>query len=539
MDETDEKRKLKEKIFELKERIESHELYIREQTRIWDYEKDELKRKLTVAEEEKGVQEEILKSLSRPPLMKTIILKVLKDTAEVSLNNSIYEVAFNPRLKKQLKRGKIASLNPQNYAIVDVHDSEKEGLTAVVNEVLDNGKLKINLHGNPSIVQGYKGVNRGDVVVLDHSESIILENLGKKNKGYTLETITEFPWTKIGGLGHVIETITDAIETPFLHKELYEKYHKRIPKGVLLYGPPGCGKTLLGRATAFNLAKALEKRTGSATTSHFLNIKGPEILNKYVGTSEETIRQIFASAKETADETKEPVIIFVDEAESILKRRGTGISTDIYDSIVPQFLAELDGVISNENIILFLATNREDLIDPAIIRPGRIDIKLNVPRPDKEGTYEIYKIYLEGLPFSRRLLRQTKKEQCTPVDYLALSACNKIFSNDKLLGVIEFFDETQRPIVYNDLISGAVIEHSVQKATDYALKREIESKKNSNSDYGLHLPDLLNAIDFEFNNFGMDIGRILTKSDVQRIAGEKYDQIRNIRGFINSVGGEK
>ncbi|MBU1198641.1 MAG: AAA family ATPase [Nanoarchaeota archaeon] len=491
----------------------------------------DLRERVSKLEEEIADQEEIIKSLSLPPLRKGIITEVFDKKVEVIVGNQTYEVSYNPRMKDKLQRGKSVSLN-NNYAIVDVSDPRKEGNVVVVSEVLDNNRVKVNINGNQTILYGNNGAKRGDCVVIDDSESVVLDNLGKQNKRFTLEGVPEIPWSKVGGLDHIIETIKDVIETPFLHKDLYKKYNKRVPKGVLLYGPPGCGKTLVAKAMAYNLAKSIAARTGNNQNGYFLNIKGPEILNKYVGASEETIRQIFASARDKSSETNEPVVIFIDEAESVFKRRGSGISTDIYDSIVPQFLAEMDGLDSNYNVVLVMATNREDMIDPAVLRPGRIDRKLEIPRPNDKGAKQIYDIYLKDMPFNRELRKAAKKAGFPEVDYLSSEGVKKLFSDESVLALMEFYDQTSEPVRYKNLVSGAIIEASVQRAADYAIKREIGNGKGNSHDKGLGLSDLLRAIDAEFKEMGQNVKRSLTESDIRSIANDRYDQIKDIRNII-------
>ncbi len=491
-----------------------------------------LQRKITQLEEELEIQNQIIQSMSSPPLIRGTISDIFDDnTIEVTIKDARYVVTYDPRLAEELKKGKDVSLNRNTYSIVSVTDAKKEGKITIVSEVLDDGRIKAEVDGSFALMPPYEGVKRGDSIIIDKTGAMIIDNLGKQNKSFALETVEKLPWDRIGGLEDTIGTIKDVIETPFLHKDLYEKYNKRVPKGVLFFGPPGCGKTLLAKSMAYNLAKAREKMTGSRANGHFMSIKGPEILNKYVGVAEDSIRQIFASAREKSSETGEPVVIFIDEAESILKMRGTGISTDVYDSIVPQFLVEMNGLDSNYNVIVTLATNRPDILDPALLRPGRIDEKLEIKRPGKEGGKEIYRIYLEGLPFSKSIEREAEESDQSAMNYLALAACEKLFSDENMIGMINFFDNTSKPVRYRNLISGALIESSVQRAVGYAIKREI-TNGSRDIDHGVCMSDLLQAVDAEYKTLGTKISNLLTETDIHLIAGDRYDQIRNIKSIM-------
>ncbi|MBI4143667.1 AAA family ATPase [Candidatus Woesearchaeota archaeon] len=402
----------------------------------------------------------VIEALKAPPQLIADVYQVHKDgTAIVVVDNKFYRVRFHPDLKGKLEPEMTVSLHRNSLSITQIIDPLEGGLIAKVIETLPDQRVKVAQRGDEYIIRTRKTVAKGDTVIVNPSVSIISENLGRQSTRFLLEQVHETPWTSIGGLDTVIEKVRETIETPFAHPDLYEMMRKRMPKGMLLYGPPGCGKTLMATAIAYNL----QQITGGGTTAGcFLRINGPEILDKYVGESEQTIRELFASAREEAATNNHPVIIFIDEAESILKTRGTGISTDIYDSIVPQFLAEMDGMAKNKNILVILATNRQELIDPAILRPGRIDLKMEIPRPDARGTREIYSIYLQELPYDKEVRKNAEQSGRQPHDYLAEVMATWIFRD--------------RPEGEYEDISGATIENSIERAKGYAIKRAIHDK---------------------------------------------------------------
>jgi proteasome-associated ATPase len=253
--------------------------------------------------------------------------------------------------------------------------------------------VKIEDAGLERVLQTSVGVKVGDGILVDASRSVVVQNIGNTSKAYKIDKVPEVPWSTIGGLENTISTIRQAIEDPVKYREIYAKFpNKKNAQGLLLYGPAGCGKTMLGKAVAYNLALSKKERDGGELNGYFMYVAGPEFLQKFVGTGEAKVREMFATARETAAENGDPVVIFIDEPEAVLKKRGSGISSDASDSIVNQMLCELDGLRSRDNIYLILASNREDIIDPAILRPGRIDKKIYVPRPSKESAGKIFEI---------------------------------------------------------------------------------------------------------------------------------------------------
>ena len=302
----------------------------------------------------------ILERLSQPPFLYATVVSISDTTVDVAFRKDELEaVSFDSRLKKQLKQGQSVRISPETRAIVAIDERAKPREVASVKEVLSNGYIQINYHGVERVIPTCVAVRSGDKVLTDFTASIVIEKLGNSSNAYHLERVPPVSWSSIGGLETTIEEIRDAVELPFKYPALYKKFpNKKQSHGILLYGPPGCGKTMLGKAIAYNLAEQRRAHNGGALNGYFMYLAGPELLQKWVGDGEAKVREIFASARETASKNGDPVVIFIDEPESVLKQRGTSISSDASDPIVNQLLAELDGMQSRDNIYLVLATNR-------------------------------------------------------------------------------------------------------------------------------------------------------------------------------------
>jgi proteasome-associated ATPase len=337
----------------------------------------------------------------------------------------------------------------------------------------------------------------GSEVRMEPNFKVALEYFeARETMDYYLEDVPVLPWSCIGGQEEAIGVIKDAIELPLLHPELFERFGKRPLKGILLFGPPGCGKTLIGKATAYNLTQEYRARTGQNVREYFMYINGPKILNMWLGESERMVREIFSQAREKSKEGH-LVFIFIDEAESLLRTRSSGRWMNISNTIVPQFCAEMDGLVSLENVVVMLTSNRPDYIDPAILRPERIDRKVKVVRPDRRATREIYKIYLGGVPLDPSLVREHKGD-CTG-------------ALDELLDLITEFtwrreDESEflevhlknagtETLYWKDLLSGALIKSVIERSKDFAIKRSIEKRSEIE---GITLDDLKRAVRVEF-----------------------------------------
>ncbi|HZW43882.1 MAG TPA: proteasome ATPase, partial [Dermatophilaceae bacterium] len=343
-----------------------------------------------------------------------------------------------------------------------------------------------------------------------------------------LEQVPDITYDQIGGLKDQVEAIRDAVELPYLHAQLFEEHELRAPKGILLYGPPGCGKTMIAKAVANSLAQRVAERTGrDDVRSFFLNIKGPELLNKYVGETERQIRLIFQRAREKSVEGF-PVIVFFDEMESLFRTRGTGVSSDVETTIVPQLLAEIDGVESLKDVVVIGASNREDMIDPAILRPGRLDVKIKIQRPDQPAAREIFAIYLHaGLPLHPDLVKQHGDEQAA-VESVILETCQRMYAEAEENRFLEvtYANGDKEVLYFKDFNSGAMIENVVSRAKKMAIKRYLDEGQK-----GLKADDLYQAIRDEFKE-NEDLPNTTNPDDWARISGKKGERIVYVRTLI-------
>ena len=372
----------------------------------------------------------------------------------------------------------------------------------------------------------------GDLLRLDSRSNLLLEKLDQPEVEHLLlQEIPNVSYTDIGGLDSQIEQIADAVELPFLHADLFAEHQLPAPKGILLYGPPGCGKTLIAKAVANSLARKVAARTGDDKgRSYFINIKGPELLNKYVGETERQIRLIFERAREKSDEGW-PVIIFFDEMDSMFRTRGTGISSDMESTIVPQLLAEIDGVEGLRNVIVIGATNREDLIDPAILRPGRLDVKIKIERPDANAARQIFARYLTNdLPISQdEIARLGDGDIQKAVQSMVDQTVSEMYAttdNNRFLEVT--YQNGEKEILYfKDFSSGAMIENVVRRAKKLAIKRLIDTGSK-----GICLDDLLESIHQEFKEHE-DLPNTTNPDDWAKISGKKGERIVFIRTLVH------
>ncbi|MEU6701105.1 proteasome ATPase [Pseudonocardia sp. NPDC046786] len=380
--------------------------------------------------------------------------------------------------------------------------------------------------------EGTSPLKAGDHLMVDSRAGYAYERVAKAEvEDLVLEEVPDISYSDIGGLSRQIEQIQDAVELPFLHTELFTEYELRPPKGVLLYGPPGCGKTLIAKAVANSLAKKIAKQRGDNPDegrAFFLNIKGPELLNKFVGETERHIRLIFQRAREKAS-AGTPVIVFFDEMDSIFRTRGSGVSSDVETTIVPQLLAEIDGVEGLENVIVIGASNREDMIDPAILRPGRLDVKIKIERPDAEGAKDIFSKYLtETLPIHADDVAEFGGSRKACVDGMIQRITERMYdeSEENRFLEVTYANGDKETLYFKDFNSGAMIQNIVDRAKKSAIKSVLESGQP-----GLRVQHLLDAIVDEFAE-NEDLPNTTNPDDWARISGKKGERIVYIRTLV-------
>jgi proteasome-associated ATPase len=347
----------------------------------------------------------------------------------------------------------------------------------------------------------------------------------------TLEEVPDIDYEDIGGLTTQIESIKDAVELPYLYSDYYKEHHLAPPKGVLLYGPPGCGKTMIAKAVANNLAARISEKRGEKVKGFFLSIKGPELLNKYVGETERKIREIFVKAREKAAEDV-PVVIFFDEMDALFRTRGSGISSDVETTIVPQLLAELDGVESVKNVIVIGASNRQDLIDPAILRPGRLDVKIKIERPDRNAAVDIFDKYMTvELPIHESETRPHSGDLPAALTRMIEATIEEMYSVDEENRFLEvtYANGDKEVLYFKDFASGAMIESVVRRAKKLALKRYIRT-----SEKGITVDDLLNAVREEFKE-NEDLPNTTNPDDWAKIAGKKGERIVYVKPLMGET----
>ena len=435
----------------------------------------------------------------------TLINLATTDCAQVILGGSEYYTNIDSAIDPaSLKIGHSVLLN-EAYVVVGDLGYNQFGPTVKVTDLLPDGRLKIGQEQglNSQVLQRSSDLadvdlKTGDQVRVDPNFRVALEKIeGQEASHYYVEDLPEVPWEKVGGLDETIQLIRDTIELPILHPDLFRKFDFSMPKGFLLHGPPGCGKTLVGKATAYGLTERLKEESNIDIEGCFLHIKGPEILNMWLGESERKVREIFEIARQKKKEGMLP-FIFIDEAESILGTRRSLRAHNISNTVVPMFCAEMDGIESLQDIVIILATNRPDLIDPAVLRPGRIDRKIKVGRPDKESASKILNIYLtQELPISPDLLEEHGNNVASAVDDLTDQLVNEMFSRTEGNRFLEVsLQSGRRDILHRgDLCSGAIIASIVQRAKESAIKRIIQSGDEST---GICLTDLLEGFHAEY-----------------------------------------
>ncbi len=485
-----------------------------------------------------------VEQLGAPPSGFGIFLDLYEDDADVLINGKKMRVTISPEIdRSQLSSGREVVLN-ESLNIISIHGFEIAGEIVKLKNLLDNNSraVVIGRADEERVVRIAESlsdviIKTGDSLLLDSKSGFVYEKIPKSEvEELVLEEVPDVNYEDIGGLGAQIEQIRDAVELPFLHKDLYAEHQLKAPKGILLYGPPGCGKTLIAKAVANSLAKKVTEKTGNKDgKSYFLNIKGPELLNKYVGETERHIRLIFQRARDKASEGT-PVIVFFDEMDSLFKTRGSGVSSDVENTIVPQLLSEIDGVEGLENVIVIGASNREDMIDPAILRPGRLDVKIKIQRPNAQGAAEILSKYLTSdLPINEDDLAIHKGDKQATVKTMIDKAVEQMYTESDQNRFIEvtYVNGDKEILYFKDFSSGAMLENIVSRAKKAAIKEFLSNKKK-----GIRVEHLISACLEEFRE-NEDLPNSTNPDDWARISGKKGERIVFLRTLIQSNNGSE
>ena len=489
-----------------------------------------------------GLREEVEK-LSQPPASFGVYLSTNDDgSVDVFTAGRKMRVNVAPEIEEdRLRRGAEVILN-EALNVVEVLEPDRAGEVMKVKDRLGEDRVVVFGRGDEELVATLSAsvrdlqIRAGDPLLIDPRSNVALEKLPKEEvEELVLEEIPDVSYEDIGGLEGQIEAIRDAVELPFLYAELFAEHQLEAPKGVLLYGPPGCGKTLIAKAVAKSLADKVRERTGRQDAhSYFLNIKGPELLNKYVGETERQIRQIFQRAKERSEEGL-PVIVFFDEMDSIFRTRGTGISSDVESTIVPQLLSELDGVETLKNVIVIGASNREDLIDPAILRPGRLDVKIKIERPDAGQAADIMSKYLNAkVPIHPEDLGRSSGDVKATIGRMVLQTVDRMYAeaDENRFLEVTYASGDKETLYFKDFNSGAMIENIVRRAKKEAIKRFLLVGEK-----GIKSEDLQHAIRDEFKE-NEDLPNTTNPDDWARISGKKGERIVYVRTLLGDGDSE-
>ncbi len=485
-----------------------------------------------------ALREEVDKLTQPPSAYGTFIGRNEDGTVDVHAGGRKMRVSLHPDLEAdELERGAEVVLN-ESFNVILARGAERSGEVVVLQEVLSDGDraLVTGPADEEKVVElathlASEKLRSGDHLLLDVRANVVLERLPRPEvDDLLLEEVPDVSYDDIGGLDNQIEQITDAVELPYLHQDLFREYDLPAPKGILLYGPPGCGKTLIAKAVANSLAKKVAEVSGDThARSFFINIKGPELLNKYVGETERQIRQIFQRAREKASEGW-PVIVFFDEMESLFRTRGSGVSSDMESTVVPQLLAEIDGVEGLRNVIVIGASNREDLIDPAILRPGRLDVKIKINRPDEIAAQSIFTTYLTtDLPIDPLEVADLGGGDVhKAVQVMIERTVEEMYRTDEENQFLEvtYQNGDKEIMFFKDFSSGAMIENIVRRAKKNAIKRSIATGSE-----GIRLDDLLSSIRQEYKEHE-DLPNTTNPDDWAKISGKKGERIVFIRTLI-------
>jgi proteasome-associated ATPase len=482
--------------------------------------------------------------LAQPPNTFGLFLATAEEgTVEVTSSGRKMRVSVSPSIDiETLQAGQEVMLN-EAFNVVAVREFERQGEIVILKELLDDDRALVVAHADEERVVHVAGPLRvekirvGDALMMETRSGFVFEKIPRAEvEELVLEEVPDIQYEDIGGLKSQIEQIRDAVELPFLHPDLFREHGLKPPKGILLYGPPGCGKTLIAKAVANSLAKKVaEVRGVKDAKSYFLNVKGPELLNKYVGETERHIRLIFARAREKAGEGT-PVVVFFDEMDSLFRTRGSGVSSDVETTIVPQLLSEIDGVERLENVIVIGASNREDMIDPAILRPGRLDVKIKIQRPDAEAAQDIFGKYLTpDLPLHPDDLVANGESPDACVAAMIQRTVERMYSETEENQFLEvtYANGDKEILYFKDFNSGAMIQNIVDRAKKSAIKDFLDAGQR-----GIRLDHLLTACVEEFKE-NEDLPNTTNPDDWARISGKKGERIVYIRTIIQGKDGSE
>ncbi len=505
---------------------------------------DRLTATLREAREQIVTLKEEVDRLAQPPTgFGTFLQRNEDDSVDVFTGGRKLRVNVSPTVDKDdLRKGQEVILN-EAMNVVAALEFETTGEVVMLKEILADGERALVL-GNADEERVVKladslvglKLRAGDSLLLDGRANYVYEKVPKSEvEELVLEEVPDIDYESIGGLKGQIESIRDAVELPYLHPDVFIEHELKPPKGVLLYGPPGCGKTMIAKAVAASLAKKVSEKTGEEGRSYFLNIKGPELLNKYVGETERHIRLVFQRAREKANEGT-PVIVFFDEMDSLFRTRGSGVSSDVENTIVPQLLSEIDGVEGLENVLVIGASNREDMIDPAILRPGRLDVKIKIERPDAEAARDIFSKYLTvTLPLHPDDLAEFSGDQQACVTGMIQRTVELMYteSEDNQFLEVTYANGDKEILYFKDFNSGAMIQNIVDRAKKMAIKDLLETGAK-----GLRVQHMLQACLDEFKE-NEDLPNTTNPDDWARISGKKGERIVFIRTLISGKGGNE
>ena len=483
-------------------------------------------------EQIESLRDDIERLTTTPNTYGVVLLRNDDESFDVLSTGRKFRVTVGPDVDQaQVVAGAEVTLN-EAMVIIGVRSPDTVGDIGTIRELLDDGiRVVVTTRADEDAVctlsDGLRGTRLrvGDRVRIDARSALVLEVLGRPDVDeLLLEVVPDVTYDDIGGLDRQIAEIADAVELPFLHADLFAEHRLPAPKGILLYGPPGCGKTLIAKAVANSLAKKVAAAIGEDKgRSYFVNIKGPELLNKYVGETERQIRLVFERAREKSEEGW-PVIVFFDEMDSMFRTRGTGVSSDMESTVVPQLLAEIDGVEGLENVIVIGATNREDLIDPAILRPGRLDVKIRIDRPDAVAARQVFLRYLnEEIPIG----------DGESIDEMVDAAVDEMYRTDELNRFLEvtYANGDKEVLYFKDFASGAMIENIVRRAKKSAIKRVIAGGAR-----GVNTHDLIDAVRSEFVEHE-DLPNTTNPDDWAKVSGRKGERIVFIRTLVDRESG--